>query len=901
MKVFIFACWLLLFPVALFAQSDSPNYSNAIYSEKIYLQLDKQMYTSGSTLWFKCIILNANTHEFTAFSKVLVVELISPEKTVLETKLIHLDKGLGEGFFDLDEDLPQNTYLIRAYTRWNNNFRKDLSYEQYFQVFTDEDQEQGPITNVVIRTNEQKERILDATFNPLILDSLHRDKLKVTVTLDGEEEKLVLNKDRDRLYQLNYDLSDSAEIGILQMQTSTNRGYSTTVVLQENGLDLQFFPESGKLVDGLINEVGFKAIGPDGRGVKVSGKILDDSDSLIAAFRSNELGMGSFKLYNIDGSRQYHADLDSGFSTFSPSTFDLPDVTARGNILSVDKRGDKVMLAAYSNYLENDSIYIRLSSRGLIYFNIKAKLRNGICKLMLGEAKLPGGIISCTLLNAEQKPLAERLYFNLNLDKNLDIEVKSNQDTYTRRDLTSLDFNVSGSSDSTVASLSVLVINKRLLGQSQQLRQNILSYLLLDSELQGTIESPGFYFGDSVDHFRDLDALMLTQGWREYIFDFDAESEWPYTPEKSLTVSGRVSGVFSEKKSKEADLTLITMGEQKSIYTQLTDSVGQFRFDLDIQFGGEMNVMIQTTNTKGKNIDYTIAIDDREVPDISFDHLQGVRRPDSIANVFVQKERERKVSGEFDLIQWGDVMLEDIVVSGYELTPVKKEVNEKYGSPEIVYSGQKIQAKEQKWSSGLYSVLKLNFPGLKVDRDTLGNLQARVVGSDMTLIVVDGVPVKIFDFPLLENIPPSEVKSVEVIKCTDIMEFNRLYMEVMMAPDLPTGIQCGSIIAIYTNSGGGLYQTDKAKGILNASVPIFSTPKEFYAPKYENITGNDWIRPDLRSVMHWEPMLNTDENGNAATSFYNSDYLGDMMVIVEAISDKGEIGYQEFTYTIKEK
>ncbi len=63
---------------------------------------------------------------------------------------------------------------------------------------------------------------------------------------------------------------------------------------------------------------------------------------------------------------------------------------------------------------------------------------------------------------------------------------------------------------------------------------------------------------------------------------------------------------------------------------------------------------------------------------------------------------------------------------------------------------------------------------------------------------------------------------------------------------------------------------------------------------------DDWKYPDIRSLIHWQPILKTDDLGKATTSFYNTDNKGEMTVIIEAISDKGEIGYKELEYQIRD-
>src|SRR3546814_733698 len=48
------------------------------------------------------------------------------------------------------------------------------------------------------------------------------------------------------------------------------------------GTDVQFFPEGGELVNGLASRVAFKATGPGGRGIPVSGVVLNrKNDTLV--------------------------------------------------------------------------------------------------------------------------------------------------------------------------------------------------------------------------------------------------------------------------------------------------------------------------------------------------------------------------------------------------------------------------------------------------------------------------------------------------------------------------------------------------------------------------------------------------------------------------------------------
>jgi len=70
----------------------------------------------------------------------------------------------------------------------------------------------------------------------------------------------------------------------------------------------------------------------------------------------------------------------------------------------------------------------------------------------------------------------------------------------------------------------------------------------------------------------------------------------------------------------------------------------------------------------------------------------------------------------------------------------------------------------------------------------------------------------------------------------------------------------------------------------------FQKPAEFYAPKYDTPTQN--TKPDLRTTIHWQPSLTTDETGTANFSFYTADTPGTYTVVIEGVTDDGKIVYK---------
>lgn len=743
---------------------------------------------------------------------------------------------------------------------------------------------------------------MTAALNPREIDSLQRKDLTVRLNFDRLKDTISVKKDRRGDYQLDYKMPDTAQFLTIHIETENGFRQSKTVAMNQDHIDLQFFPESGELVHGLINTVGFKAVDYKGKGVAVEGMLYDQNHKAVTAFKSNHLGMGKLSVI-ADRSTSYYAMLTTDSKQESSQRYTLPKVKAKGNLLSVAKTEAGVKFMARSNEETLDTISFEVKCRGIIHYLIKGPLKQRQLVAYLPAEELPEGILEVTLRNADSQPIAERLYFNERERERLQLNLSASRTSF-QREKTELSIEVINEEGETVnANLSVLVVPKEQVAPIQDARQNILSYFLVSSELKGEVEDPGYYFrSENKNRLMDLDALLLTQGWRNYQYQLSPKDTFHHLPEPNLTVSGAVTGnIFRKRKQQGVGLTMMTFGEHPSVYAQDTDSLGRFRFDIGDEQGEKVNVLIQSAKKSGKKRNYSIAIDEERSPDIVFNHQRSIVLLDSVVYAQVEKKRERKSEEDAYELRYGTRMLEEVVIEDYRVTPERQSVMDRYGKPRVVISGEAIQEKEQKWSYGLYSVLLFNFPeDIRIQRvgGDGGYLRAQIIGGDATLVVVDGIPVLGQNYNLIPNIPPSEVNSVELIRFAK--NFSRLYLEAYPQASPMEAPPVGSVIAIYTHSRSGIFGAHVPVGIKKAAIPVFAPQREFYKPKYENLSAEDWIKPDLRSVIHWEPQVRANQEGYASTSFYNADVTGEVLVVVEAISADGEIGYQELTYDVVE-
>jgi hypothetical protein len=907
MKMFLYTppfFLLFFFHVVLqstpaFSQDSVSSYSSM--AEKVYLQSDNKVYTTDQAIWFKAVVANAAYHTLSGVSAVLYVELIDANENIVERKLIKIEHGVGEGFFQLSPIYIHGIYQLRAYTEWNRNFVDGFFFKEYILVSGAEKKNTPfePIKRLTVIEGQRKERRLNVQVDPALSDSMSGKAIKFVVEVHGKKDTLSLKRNRSNQYLLNYLVPPECELLTLQIEMDNEVNYAKTIVIDTSFIDLQFFPESGELVQGLPAILGFKALDYQGRARTVEGEIINTKGEIISLFKTNQLGMGSVNLGMADSNAKYVASIRS--VTGIQKTYFLPAVAAKGNNLFVRKRQDKILIKASSNYLTEDSIIVRASCRGIIYFDFAGKLKNGTLEFPVDGKLLPEGIIDFTFLIAKSTmPVAERLYFNERPTERLRISLSSDKSEYGQREKTDVSITIQDQTGKpATASISVLALNQSNQGELNGLRQNILSFFLLSSDLKGEIENPGYYFKDNSDRFEDLDVLLLTQGWRRYNYVRERVA-FEHQPETGLTLSGDVKGGLSDKKKiKGAELTMMAFSEPPFFSNGKTDSLGRFSFLMDDEYGDQVGVVIQSANKANKKIQYIVALDKKEPPPIVFNHARSIQKPDSIIQAYIKQSIENKKVQDAYRSATEGIILDEVIVKTRVLSPEQKEVTEKYGEPAIIISGKEIQAKEDKWSYGLYSVLMFNFPDqINVMRVGNGMLYARLHNSEPTLVVIDGIPVLFRDYRYIPGIPPSEVKSFELIPYAK--NFMRLLCEAaggcpLYAPNV------GNVIAIYTHAGKGIFGIRAPIGISQLTMPVFSKPREFYAPRYEQLKPEDWQKPDLRNLVHRDPILKTDSTGRAAVSFYNSDNTGSIRVIVEAISKNGEIGYSELLYDVRKK
>lgn len=301
----------------------------------------------------------------------------------------------------------------------------------------------------------------------------------------------------DRVNQMEAITEAAIQQDSLQRRTSRHR--------------FDLFPEGGDLIDGVSSVVAFKASYGGGFPEDVSGKVLEDGQE-IAVFESLHDGMGKFVVTPRLG-KTYEVLLNDG------RAFPFPEI----------KRGGMSLRVARNNAAGID-ILVSAPDDAPHDFSILAKLHGIPCSGAQGTVtgqklvRLPKemfpfqGIVELTLADGDGRPVAERLVY-VNAEQRLTVTATPDKERHALRDTGKVRLQVTDAAGNPVrAELAVSIFDKAYLYLPGH--ENILSHAYLSEQIRGDIFNPTYYFDEkNEDRLQALDLLLMTQGWRRYVWE----------------------------------------------------------------------------------------------------------------------------------------------------------------------------------------------------------------------------------------------------------------------------------------------------------------------------------------------------------------------------------------------
>ena len=851
--------------------------------EKIHLHLDKPYYAIGDNIWFKAYVTDSRTSAPTTLSKMLYVELFDEKDSLTRQLKLPMQSGISWGDIQLPDSLNEGNYRIRAYTQLMRNAGPDFFFDKTIKignswankVFVKADyifskEGNNEKVNSTIRfTNKTGKPYGNAEVNYLVeLSARTITKGKAISNTNGEISIPIVNT-QPSIYK-------SGKITVI-LTLPDKQTISKIIPLKttSTAIDVQFFPESGNLTQGLPSKIAFKAINAEGRGEDITGIILDNEGAEITNFESTYLGMGSFYLNPI-ADKVYKAKIK--FKNGNEKLFDLPKAESSGYVLSTNNNDTAkvvVKVLITNDLIGKGDLNLLLQQNGNVFFSVKIPTVKNFAMASLPKSELPSGIVTLTLFNGECIPVSERLIFiNNNLDK-IKLSVGNLNETYGKRGLMNLELLGTSENKPTRASFSISVTNAAIVEPDLENETNIFTSLLLKSDLKGYIEKPNHYFmGNDVETRTDLDHLLLTQGWRKINWKSVAGSALPdhtFKPETSLQISGIIT-TNGGKPIPNGKVSLFSSSGGLFTIDTLSDANGRFNFD-KLEFPDSARFIVQARNEKGKR-EVLIKLDITPGQLITTNKNTG----DIEVNVNDQLKNYLQNSDDyFEELTKRGMLNRTIQLKKVEIIGEKKKVE---NSANLNGSGNAdavITAKDLENTPQLSMYLMGRIAGIMV-RD--GQAYARQSSAPMT-IILDGMNMEDF---LLDDINVFDIETIEVLKN---IGNTAIY----------GSSGGGGVLVITTKRGGGTSSVSTyAPGIITYNPKGYAISRSFYSPRYDTKPDS---KPDLRTTVYWNPSIISDEKGSFKLDYFNTDEPGLYRVLIEGIDFMGNLARKTFTYQVK--
>ena len=600
---------------------------------------------------------------------------------------------------------------------------------------------------------------------------------------------------------------------------------------------LSFFPEGGYLIDGIPTKVAFKALDAKGMPAKVAGRLLENGKD-ITKLESVHDGMGFVFILPIKGA-SYKAVLSDG------REFPFAEVVSSGLSVHLRKQTDE--------YLE----FLLSQPKGAAAQAIKleGKMRGGLCCTATGtlserlKIRIPlkefpmQGIAEFTLYNTDGQPMAERLVY-IHPERKLHIELDTDSARYFTRGKGKLNVKVTDETGNPVqAHLGLSIFDRAY--QNELNPENMLSYCYLSTEIKGNIHNPAYYFdSNNKDRQAALDLLLLTQGWRRYVWE---KADTAMLADCFLSDEIKGKQIIGKKKQKElangGQLIQVSGPSTKSQFI-IVDSLGRFTVSTD-----------QMIALRGGYVYLKPMLDkDEYKPSIV------------IEESFYKADSLRKSCQSFFACMNPSLVVSDLALD----YPVISQDSSILLS-EITVTGKKGRIFRDKMMGRLDSLAQISIGvswvcGCKSDCGTFLN---DYKGYSHHPIGCPGAPPK-------KRVPPVIGETYALIKYEPVGKKG--------------GWNDGWIITAmdHVTYQGEEFTEEELLRMNNLwRVKGYYGTREFYQPDELDVQSP---LPDARNVLLWKPDIITDEKGEAEVEFFCSDTNTNFMGVIEGTDGIGNIG-----------
>ena len=827
-----------------------------IPKEKLYLHLDKPFYGAGEKIWFKGYLVNAITHQDNAQSNFIITELINRSDSIVERKKIRRDSLGFHNAFTLPATLPAGDYYLRGYSNWMLNEDPDFFFSRNIKIG-------NSIDNTIVSSIEyQQEDDTHYTAKIKFTSNVQAVFENTTIKYLYLENGKIKNKGKKKTDENGWisislpDLKSPAarriEVEFDDPQYIYKRTFHLPVFT--NDFDVKFFPEGGALINIPHQNVAFKAQGADGFSKEVEGFLFNSKGDTLTNFRSEHNGMGIFTMNPVNNETYYVTVRTNDSIT---KRFDLPAIEPKGISIAMSHYKQEIRYEIQKTEATEwpQKLFLLAHTRGKLAILQPINPKRTFGKM--NDSLFTEGITHFMLIDEQGNALSERLIFVPDHKPN-QWQITADQPTYGKREKVSLQIAAKDNEGNPVEGTFSVSITDRKSIQPDSLADNILSNLLLTSDLKGYVEDPAFYFlNQDARTLRSIDYLMMTHGWRRHKMENVLRTpslNFTNYIEKGQTISGRIMGFFGANVKKGPICVLAP--KYNIIATTETDEKGQFI--VNTSFRDSTTFLVQARTKKGfAGVD--ILMDPPQYPVATHKapyfngattfmedylmntrdqyYMEGGMRVYNLKEVTVTAKRERPSS-------------KSIYTGGINTYTVEEDRLQGYGQTAFDAA------------SRLPSVTITNGSEIHIRNN-----------SEPAIIVIDDIVYEDAS-DILKDIQVSDMSSISLLRGADA---------VILGPRAS-----GGAVVITLKDPRNL-PARPAQGIITYTPLGYSESVEFYHPTYDTPEKKNAQRSDFRSTVYWNPELRLDAEGKATIEYYTPDSTAPEDIIIEGVDKNGKV------------
>ena len=827
-----------------------------IPKEKLYLHLDKPFYGAGEKIWFKGYLVNATTHQDNSQSNFIITELINRSDSIVERKKIRRDSLGFHNAFTLPATLPAGDYYLRGYSNWMLNEDPDFFFSRNIKIG-------NSIDNTIVSSIEyQQEDDTHYTAKIKFTSNVQAVFENTTIKYLYLENGKIKNKGKKKTDENGWisislpDLKSPAarriEVEFDDPQYIYKRTFHLPVFT--NDFDVKFFPEGGALLSIPHQNVAFKAQGADGFSKEVEGFLFNSKGDTLTNFRSEHNGMGIFTMNPVNNETYYVTVRTNDSIT---KRFDLPAIEPKGISIAMSHYKQEIRYEIQKTEATEwpQKLFLLAHTRGKLAILQPINPKRTFGKM--NDSLFTEGITHFMLIDEQGNALSERLIFVPDHKPN-QWQITADQPTYGKREKVSLQIAAKDNEGNPVEGTFSVSITDRKSIQPDSLADNILSNLLLTSDLKGYVEDPAYYFlNQDARTLRSIDYLMMTHGWRRHKMENVLRTpslNFTNYIEKGQTISGRIMGFFGANVKKGPICVLAP--KYNIIATTETDEKGQFI--VNTSFRDSTTFLVQARTKKGfAGVD--ILMDPPQYPVATHKapyfngattfmedylmntrdqyYMEGGMRVYNLKEVTVTAKRERPSSKSIYTGVINTYTVEEDRLQGYGQTAFDA-------------------------ASRLPSVTITNGSEIHIRNN-----------SEPAIIVIDDIVYEDAS-DILKDIQVSDMSSISLLRGADA---------VILGPRAS-----GGAVVITLKDPRNL-PARPAQGIITYTPLGYSESVEFYHPTYDTPEKKNAQRSDFRSTVYWNPELRLDAEGKATIEYYTPDSTAPEDIIIEGVDKNGKV------------